>query len=375
MGKLLKVMVVFLLLFSIGSLVLGVLLFNKRELLKGRTQKLERTIIQLGTTIESAAAEPRAAVYPARDLSECTAQELDAPERSDFWDKYKSQLEVQDAPRLDLNPKKIQLMQYYQIDPVTLQPTRDLATGLKMTSGPGTMQEVLDDLVNKSAAQLARLNETRQQLTDVREELVRTVTELNERKGTLRTRLKEIVDLKDQVAKLSTKIRQLEGEIEGLKQEKRALEAQVADLQGQVDNLTKEKEILEELVKQLKDDIRKLRTPTTQIGATPGIAQLEPTQVVRMEPGEKGSVVAVNTEWNFLVLKLTDECLAEVFNEQGILTPVDLYVRRPARNGEKEQFVTKVRLIQASRAQKIGVADILNDWQQMPARDGDVIFR
>jgi len=369
-------MVVFLLLFSIGSLVLGILLFNKRELLKGRTQKLERTIVQLGTTIESAAAEPRAAVYPAKDLSECSAQELDAPERSDFWDKYKSQLEVQDVPRLDLNSRKIQLMQYYQIDPVTIQPLRDPATGLKMTSGPGTMQEVLDDLVNKSASQLARLNETRQQLADIREELVRTITELNERKGTLRSRLKEIVDLKDQIARLETKVSQLESEIEGLKQEKRALEAQVADLEGQRDTLTKEKGELEELVKQLKDEIKKLRTPDRQIGPTPGGGVAEtPLRIVRMEPGEKGSIVAVNTQWNFVVVKLTDECLSEVFDEQGTMTPVELYVRRPVRGDEKEKFVTKIRLIQASRTQKIGIADILGDWQQMPAQDGDVLFR
>lgn len=375
MGKLLKVMVVFLLLFSIGALVLGIMLFNKRELLKGRTQKLERTIIQLGTTIETQGAEPRAAVYPAKDLSECSAQPLDTPERSDFWDKYKSQFEVQDIPKLDLNPKKIQLMQYYQLDPVTLQPLRDPATGLKLTSGAGTMQEVLDDLVGKSAAQLARLNETRQQLADIREELVRTITELNERKGTLRARLKEIVDLKDQITRLETKVKQLEGEIEGLKQEKRALETQVADLQGQLDKTKQEKADLEELNKQLKDEIKKLRTPTTQIGASSGGGVGEtPMKIIRMEPGNKGSVVSVNPTWNFVVVKLSDACLGEVFDEQGIMTPVELYVKRPAAGDQKDKFVTKIRLIQASRVQKIGVADILSDWKQMPVQDGDIVF-
>jgi cell division protein FtsB len=376
MGKLLKTMVVVLLIFSIGALALGILLFNKRELLKGRTQKLERTIIALGTTVETQAAEPRAAVYPAKDVSDCTAQQLDTPERSDFWDRYKSNLEVQDSPKLDLNPKKVQLMQYYQLDPVTLQPTRDPTTGLKMTSGPGTMQEILDDQLAKSAAQLARLNETRQQLTDLREELVRSITELNERKGTLRARLKDIVDLNGKIAGLEAKIRQLEGEIDGLKQEKRALETQVADLQGQVDKANQEKADLEELNNKLKKEIKDLREGKG-VTPQPTMASGEVIQrIVRMEPGDKGEVLAVNPTWNFVVVKLSDECLGEVFDEQGILTPVELYVKRaPAKEGKEDKFITKIRLIQASRSQKVGIADILSDWQQAPVQDGDVIFR
>ena len=50
MGKLLRVLVVILLLLSIGALALGILLFNKRELLKARAQKLETAIIGLALT-------------------------------------------------------------------------------------------------------------------------------------------------------------------------------------------------------------------------------------------------------------------------------------------------------------------------------------
>jgi predicted nuclease with TOPRIM domain len=267
-------------------------------------------------------------------------------------------------------------MQYYQLDPVTLQPTRDPTTGLKMTSGPGTMQEILDDQLAKSAAQLARLNETRQQLTDLREELVRSITELNERKGTLRARLKDIVDLNGKIAGLEAKIRQLEGEIDGLKQEKRALETQVADLQGQVDKANQEKADLEELNNKLKKEIKDLREGKG-VTPQPTMASGEVIQrIVRMEPGDKGEVLAVNPTWNFVVVKLSDECLGEVFDEQGILTPVELYVKRaPAKEGKEDKFITKIRLIQASRSQKVGIADILSDWQQAPVQDGDVIFR
>jgi archaellum component FlaC len=374
MGKLLKVLVVFLLILSIGALVLGILLFNKRELLKGRTQKLERTVIALGTTIEAEAAEAAAAVYPARDLSDCTAQQLDTPERSDFWDRYKSQLEAQDLQKLDLNQKKIQLMQYYQLDPVTLKPALDPANGQKMISGAGTMQEVLDDMLAKAAAQLARLNETRQQLTDIREELVRVINELNERKGTLRARLKEVVDLKDQIGRLETRVRQLEGEVEGLKQEKRALEAQVADMQGQIERLNQEKTDLEELNRQLKKEIADLRKAVDGFKNPGAQGDGVPVQMAKMDRGDKGAVVTVNPTWNFVILTLNDTCLNEVITENGIVLPAELFVKRPAKDGQPEKFITKIRLIQANRAQKIGVADILTDWQQSPVQDGDIVF-
>lgn len=57
MAKALKVFIVLLLLLSIASLTLGIILFGKREILKGRTQKLEAAAQQVTRTL-SAAKEP-----------------------------------------------------------------------------------------------------------------------------------------------------------------------------------------------------------------------------------------------------------------------------------------------------------------------------
>ena len=40
----------------------------------------------------------------------------------------------------------------------------------------------------------------------------------------------------------------------------------------------------------------------------------------------------------------------------------------------KEIFVTKAKLIQVKRGEKIGIFDMLPDWQQIPAKKGDVLF-
>jgi predicted RNase H-like nuclease (RuvC/YqgF family) len=54
MAKALKVFVILLLVLSIAALVLGIQLFGKREILKGRTQKLEAAVTSVATALNAA---------------------------------------------------------------------------------------------------------------------------------------------------------------------------------------------------------------------------------------------------------------------------------------------------------------------------------
>jgi predicted RNase H-like nuclease (RuvC/YqgF family) len=51
MGKLAKPLIIVLLLLSIASLILGIMLFSKREILKGRVEKLEQGAVQVARNI------------------------------------------------------------------------------------------------------------------------------------------------------------------------------------------------------------------------------------------------------------------------------------------------------------------------------------
>ncbi|MCX7592102.1 MAG: hypothetical protein N2255_10800, partial [Kiritimatiellae bacterium] len=259
MGKLLKALTVVFLLLSGGALALGILLFQKRELLKGRTQKLENAVIALAATIE--ADEPKAATrldLPARDISPCRAEVLDTPELSTFWDNYSSALEEVDRPMLDLSRRKAELMQYYKIDPVTGKPERD-EMGLKKTSGEGTMQAVLDELQAKAVAQHARLNNTRIQLRKVREELVNTITEANKTKRDLRTSLVKIDDLNKTVDRLNGQIADLKQQITDINRQLDEQKATVADQKKQIALLEEEKIEKDGQIALLKKEIEKLR--------------------------------------------------------------------------------------------------------------------
>jgi hypothetical protein len=96
--------------------------------------------------------------------------------------------------------------------------------------------------------------------------------------------------------------------------------------------------------------------------------------VAKIVGGEKGVVTAVNPAWRFVILELTDQFIAEVTGNdptQPPALPVELYIKR---KGAKDEFVTKIRLVQIRQDQKMGIADILDDWQQLPAQAGDVVF-
>ena len=372
MGKFLRVLVVFLLLFSIGSLVLGIMLFNKREILKGRTQKLEQTIEALGATIEDTSTEEQASSYTGRDISEVSANASFSPEYSEFWQNYKGHLELQDQPMLDLSSDdiKLQLKQYYQIDAATLKVAHDPVNGLPLTKGAGTMQSVLTDLITKSGEQLGRLNETRQQLSDIREELVIAITELNTHKSTLRQRLADIFDLNDKVTGLETQIAQLRTNVQTLEDTKEVLETQVADLTAA---LTETRELLaeeEQKTAGLITEINRLRNvDTISSDHNPDITIRES----RIERGTKGSVSTADSLWNFVVIKLQPEFMAQLVatEEMPALLPFDLFIRRPDKS---ETFVTKISIIQIKPDQGIAIADVLSDWSQLPVQEGDVVF-
>ncbi|MBT3192630.1 MAG: hypothetical protein HN341_08755 [Verrucomicrobia bacterium] len=380
MGKFLRILVVLILLLTIGSLTLACLLFTKREILKGRTQKLENGLIKIARTLE---AEPPAVPeepesYPARDVSDCTEEPNDNPTRSEFWNTYKTELESLDQDIVDLKSRTRDLMSYYKIDPVTTKPARDAISGLRISEGDGTTQGVIDDVLDRAKAQYDLLTETRQLLTTLRIELVDTINELNGHKATLREKLAHIVDLNNQISALNNTISDLRRQIEELTENIRSLEGDVANLQQEKTMLEEENEGLKIKAEELSGIIQDLRGKLDiasrgggggiNIGAAPGAIA---TTRVDIGPGVKGDIASVDQEHLFVVMNLDQAFIEELLSvlTDGRLPLIDLLVKR----GE-EQFITKVRLRQLKQGQNLAIGDILSDWQQGPIEVGDLIF-
>jgi hypothetical protein len=372
--KLLKICAVLLLVLGIAALTLGWMLFNKREMLKGRAQRLENAVIALSRVIEAAPATVDVpSQYPEKDISAVTSDLIDTPEQSDFWSNYKHALELPDQPTMDLGRRRQELMLYYKLDLATGRPERDIQ-GNKITSGPGTMQGVLDELLDKATDQLTRLNDTRNQLEDVRKELVKSIGEINELKTQCREALKTIVDRDAEIARLKDEIATLNQTIAQLEEEKQDLQDQIADQQRTITQLEEEKAQdklrIEDLEASLEacEKVRDARPPTAG-DLPPGMAQ---PRAIPIEPGVKGAVEAVSPKWNFVIVKLDDAFMQELLQDEKAGIPkLELNIRRP---GKEQTFVAKVKLIQVHKADKLGVCDVLPAWKQAPISSGDVVF-
>jgi hypothetical protein len=370
MGKTLRVFTILLLILSIGALILGVLLFNKRELLKGRTQMLEEYVIKLGSTLETEKAEALEELPgdPERDVGPVTDQVVDDPEIASFWDTYKYHLEETEQGLLDLNKKRREMMQYFQLDPITQKPKKD-QYGQKIIKGEGTMHAVLEDALLKAEDQYNLLNETREQLRVLREELISTIRDLNSQKGELRQKLQQITQLSQQIMGLAQQVEGLRNDIALLEEEKQALRDDVAERDRQIQ--LRDKDIAEQktAIKRLEQIIDDMKTRMLDTG--PGMA-VDASAIAFIEPGDKGKIIAVNKEWNFAIIKVTPAFINEIWGEDP--TRALPHIELVARRADSGDFVTKLKITQVKLDEGLAVADILTSWQQMPLKIGDVVF-
>ena len=236
MGKLLKVLVVFLFLFSVVALVLGVMNFRKKEMLIGRAHVLEDRIIKLAGTLEER--DPvfeGVADHPAEDVEQVPARLIDVPNTSDFWDSYNNVLEVTGTPTLNLGTEqnRLRLRQYYYVDALG-DVEKDPLTGAPRRDGPGTMDELLKSVQDRANAQYASLNRTRSELTKVRTELASTIRDLNGEKRQRRQNLVRIGELEADAKRLEGEKTDLVRKINQLEREKNDLNDRMVEMETEL---------------------------------------------------------------------------------------------------------------------------------------------
>jgi len=379
MGKLLKVLVVFIFLFSIGALVLGIFNFGKREMLIGRAHELEQRIINLAKTLE--AKDPvfeGIADYPERDTDPVTDRVIDNPGTHDFWNSYANVLEVtgEATMNLDTDAMRLRLRQYYYIDPATGKTVKDPLRGSPRTDGPDTMSALLDQVQERAVAQYNALNKTRNELTQVRQELIVTIREVNSEKRLRRENLRRITELQAQVTRLEGEKTDLERKVAQLEREKADLVDQVATLEA---DLGKAKEEFEDLKKQYASLQKRYEDLLSGPVATAGTRREFKGDVASgvISPGAKGRILQADPDWAFVIVQLTDESMVELLgpDKDQPLPEVEFMVRRPGLDGEAGDFVTRIRLKSVKRdGSNLAMADNLQNWEQIPVNSNDEVF-
>ena len=251
MAKFLRVLIIILLLLSVGALVLGIMLFNKREQLKGHVQQYVTDVLRLAEFVEAEQAE---------------------------------ELTQKDLPKMNTVLSKDYLLTYVTVDE---------GTGLKRADGPGTMREEMNKLIARANNQLRRLDDTRDELKLKREELAEALKKIEGLETKVASLEQTIAGLEARIAELNQQIRQKDEQIAALQEKNADLEADIRDKEDEIAKLRDDKLDLEDKIKQLEELIRRLRPdrPPEEGGAPAATA-----------PGLKGKVVLVNPEWNFIVI-------------------------------------------------------------------------
>lgn len=367
MNIVLRILVILTLVLNGVALWFATALYGKRNLLIDRNEAFRDFTAQIAKTFE--AEEPvhenTAANHEARDISDVSLAAADiTPDKSDFWESYKEELEKIDGKRYSIDNRRGDLDEVYVLN-AEGKPERDSRGDPVMEGAP--MDVLLKEIQEKALAQYKRLNTVRGELTKVRTELESAITELNAVKKQGRESLKTIAEKEEQIAGLEADKARLEGEVTNLKGEISSLEEQKASLQADLDKVNEELETA-------KAEIQKLKETLEKIALTGKGANADGTSAVaNVTAGVKGTVVRVDNEYNFCLVTLTDEAFVELVGENGDrpLPEIEYLVRHP---GKDDGIVGKIRLRALTKDTKTIVCDILVGWKQGAFAKGDEVF-
>lgn len=196
----LRISVVLIFVLSGAALVFGVLLFQERETLKGRTQRLEKSVKQVAGFIETG-------------------------------DDTGNTIMIADD---------------------------QLKTFKQKPGGPPTMDVPLNQLETAAKYQLDRLNSTRVELADTKDTLMKTEADLKQRTEELDLANEKIGELNETIEAKNEVIKEKEVMVQNLEREKEECENKTAAMQGQIDELQITKRDLTDTLAELMGKVGQL---------------------------------------------------------------------------------------------------------------------
>ena len=310
MDKALKVLVVLVLILSLTAVVIELKLYGQRDELKGRTVKLSDYVAKIANTIE---------------LPQTNAD-----------------LVARDAEHIKIKPE--QLKQYYKIG--------DDGKASRVTTGAGTMDAVLLDVMVNAGRQFDRLNDTRTGLEQTRgtlnttsNTLVKTEGELTDTKSTLVKTEQDLTASKQDCEKKAGEITTLNGQIETDKADIERKTGEIAKLTEKVSDGESKIEAGKRYIVKLQKELKVCQGQFDTNALPHGI---------------QGQITVVNTNWNFVVM--------DILPDSGMIPMTDLTIQR------QDKLVGKIRISEVRRDQRVALGEILMDYQQLPPLRGDNVF-
>ena len=285
---------------------MGILLFNQREALKGRTLRFERFLREVTPLIEAdtAAGHEEPGYTPPKGV-----------DSYEFWQHYIDgggvNIEESVAAKVTFNANDIK--RYWRPDPAFPdKPWKHPDTGAKAANGPQTLNSVLTNVWSKAKLQLDQLDLTRHWLKQMREELDamiirhnQTYDELQAAKERIKNLEATVADLRQQVQERDRKIRTIEAKNESLEQEIEDQKDDIARLEGDLEDSQQKYAILEHDYKDLARRAGLEPDDDDDDGDDTG----EPPSEIT--PGRKGEILFVDKENHFVIVAIQAADLAK----------------------------------------------------------------
>lgn len=374
MNKALHVLVYLFLILSAAALWFEIELNKKRTLLTDRNEMQEDYVVKIASTIEKVEPNKDATTETKKDVSPIEAKIVDIPETENVLEDYNFYLEQGNLETFswDNQTTRSQLRNVYVLD----HEGNVVMDGVKpLKKGPGTEQELLEQLLDGASKMQSKLNTTRAELVKLHKILDEQVEELNKIKPLARQDKVTIVEKNEKIAKLEEIKADLENQIVKIKAQIDELNAEITSLKDEVvtaqDETAAAKEELQKsqkLVEQLKKLIQEILARNTPSGGDRNITSIP--------AGDKGNVVEADNENMFAIVEFDPKTMKELKgdNLDHPIPNLELGVKRPGFHGEAGEFIGRIRLRQEVREKNYIICDILGAWKQGDIQPGDIIF-
>ena len=375
MNKALHVLVYLFLILSAAALWFEIELNKKRTLLTDRNEMQEDYIVKIASTVEKVEPNKDMTAETKKDISPIEAKIVDSPETENVLEDYNAYLEQANLETFswDNQTTRSQLRNVYVLD----HEGNIVMDGVKpLKKGPGTEQELLEQLLDGASKMRTKLDTTRAELVKLHKIIDEQVEELNKLKPVARqdkltiveknekiTKLEEVkADLENQIVKIKAQIDELNAEITSLKDE-------VVTAQDETAAAKDELEKSQKLVDQLKKLIQQMIADRQRNSG-------DPNNITSIPAGDKGKIVEADNENMFAIVEFDAKTMKELKgdNLDHPIPNIELGVKRPGFHGEAGEFIGRIRLRQEVREKNYIICDILGQWKQDDIKPDDVIF-
>ncbi|MDD2709002.1 MAG: hypothetical protein PHV34_13535 [Verrucomicrobiae bacterium] len=223
-----------------------------------------------------------------------------------------------------------------------------------------------DDTVSQLKATKNTLDQTQNTLKSTENNLKKTTSDLKETTSRLETASAELENKKKSLENEKSEKAKVEAKLKAANNQCASLEAEVGryknamppglspeQVKGKFKEMTDQTATLEQEKKVLQEQLTKLDAEKKQ---------LEDLARARRDGkppvGVSGKVVAVNPEWNFVVI--------DIGSKQGVIENVPMIVYRGSK------LVGKVKI--SSVEPSVSIADVLDEWKQEDIQEGDTVI-